>query len=107
MKKFAFIFAISLLGTLAVNAINPIKPAVQAADQILYCKIFNNTATAFEFKANGNIVTIDVNTSAPVALEENTQLQKKDSNGNWVNWFIFSTTYANQTVQLTDLLANN
>lgn len=106
MKKFAFILAFSFLGTLAVNATSSVVPASASVDQIVYCKVFNNTATQFEYKVGADVYTIDVNLSAGFAFEENTQILRKDTNGNWVNWFVFSSAYAGLTVQLSDLLGN-
>ena len=104
MKKLAFILAISFLGTLAVNAINPINLNAKSADQVLYAKVVNNTASAFEYKVGTDVYTIAVGASGALAFEENTQILKKDTNGVWVNWFVFTTARANQTWQLTDLL---
>lgn len=104
MKKLAFILAISFLGTLTVNAINPVVPETINSDQVLYAKVINNTAAAFEYKVGTDIYTIAVGASGALAFEENTQILKKDANGVWVNWFVFSSTYANQSWQLTDLL---
>jgi hypothetical protein len=107
MKKFAIIIVISVLGAFAANAMNTLKPAPLAADQILYCKVFNNTANPFDYKVGADIYTIPVNMSSGFAFEENTQILKKDTNGNWVNWFVFGSTYSGQTVMLSDLLASN
>lgn len=106
MKKIAFILAISLLGTMATNAVNPVISASTSIDQIIYCKVFNNTASQFEYKVGADVYTIDANMSAGFAFEENTQVLRKDTNGNWVNWFVFSSAYSGQTVQLSDLLSN-
>ena len=106
MKKLAFIIAISLFGTLATQALNTVQPTASAADQILYCKVFNDTATPFDYKVGNDIYTIPVNMSNGFAFEENTQILKKDGNGNWVNWFVYSSTYSNQNVMLSSLLNN-
>jgi len=104
MKKLAFILAIALTGSVAAMAANSIKPTVSAVNAIQYCKIFNDTANPFDYKVGTDVYTITVGTSAAMAYEENTQILKKDINGNWVNWFVFSSAYANQTVQLSSLL---
>lgn len=104
MKKFAFIIAITLLGTITVNAYSTSTPVASAADQILYCKVINNTANLFEYKAGTDVFTISVGQPGGLAFEENTQLLKKDNNGNWVNWFIFTSAYSGQNVQLSDII---
>lgn len=104
MKKLAFILAISLTGSLAANAANSIQPTASAFNAIQYCKVYNNTSNPFDYKVGNDVFTITVGTSAAMAYEENTQILKKDAEGNWVNWFVFTSAYANQTVQLSDLL---
>jgi hypothetical protein len=105
MKKLAFILAIALTGSVAVSAANSIQPTASAVNAIQYCKIFNDTASPFDYKVGTDVFTITIGTSAAMAYEENTQILKKDTNGNWVNWFVFSSAYANQTVQLSTLLS--
>ena len=109
MKKIVFVITISVLGAFSVNAYNLLSPVVTASDQILYCKVFNSTATVFEYKVGPDVFSIPVGDSGGFAFEENTQILKKDANNNWVNWFIFSATYSGQTVQLSDIisLSNN
>jgi hypothetical protein len=105
MKKFAFVIAIFIFGAFSVNAYNNFTtPVVSAADQILYCKVINNTATLFEYKAGTDVFSIPVGQPGGLAFEENTQLLKKDTNGNWVNWFIFTSAYSGQNVQLSDII---
>ncbi len=106
MKKLAFILAMSFLGTLAVQAVNPVSPVAQSIDQIIYAKVINNTAAAFEYKVGTDMYTIAVGESAGFAFEENTQIMRKDANGVWINWFVFSNSYANQSWQLSDLMNN-
>ncbi len=109
MKKFAFIIAISLFGALTINAYSATTPVASAKDQILYCKVMNNTATVFEYKVGTDIYSIPVGLASGFAFEENTQILKKDTNGNWINWFIYTNAYANQNVNLSDIisLSNN
>jgi hypothetical protein len=105
MKKFAFVLAISVLGVISVNAYNhTTRPIASAVDQILYCKVINNTASLFEYKVGTDLFSIPVGQPAGFAFEENTQILKKDTNGNWINWFVFSSAYANQNVQLSDII---
>jgi hypothetical protein len=104
MKKIAFIIALSFLGAITANAYNTSIHAASAADQILYCKVINNTAAAFDYKVGTDVFNIPVGGTGGFAFEENTQILKKDSNGNWINWFVFSSAYANQNVQLSDII---
>ena len=105
MKKFAFILAISVFGVMSVNAYNSsTTPVASAADQVLYCKVFNNTANLFEYKVGTDVFSITVGQSSGFAFEENTQILRKDTNGNWINWFKFTSAYSGQNVQLSDIM---
>ncbi len=104
MKKLAFLIAISFLGSVAVQAINPVNPSANAADQVIYAKVINDTGTAFKYKVGNDEFIIDVNESEPFAFDENTQILKKNSEGNWVNWFVFNSSHAGQSIQLSTLL---
>lgn len=104
MKKIAFIITLALVGTVAVNANHTVNPVVVSADQVLYCKVTNNTAAAFEYKVGSDVFTVAAGETAGFAFEENTQILKKDSNGNWINWFIFDASYSFQNVQLSDII---
>jgi len=104
MKKIAFIIALAFVGTIAVNANNIVTPIVSSANEILFCKVINNTASAFEYKVGTDTYSVAPGATAGLAFEENTQILKKDTNGNWVNWFVLNTTYSGQSVQLTDIM---
>jgi hypothetical protein len=106
MKKIVFILAICLTGTLAANAFNTLTPVVKSADQVIYCKILNDLSGPFEYKVGADIFTVEVGRSGALAYEENTQILKKDTHGNWVNWFVFTSIHANQTIKISTLLAN-
>ena len=106
MKKIAFVLALTFSVSLAINAANTISPVTSSVEQIIYCKVFNDTNAPFEYKVGADVFTITVGTTAGFNYEENTQILKKDGNGNWVNWFVYTSAYAGQNVQLSTLLAN-
>jgi|688.fasta_scaffold1174053_1 hypothetical protein len=106
MKKIAFILAFTFSASLAIHAANTISTVNSSVEQVIYCKVINDTNAAFEYKVGADVFTIAVGSTAGFNYEENTQILKKDTNGNWVNWFVYSSSYSGQNVQLSSLLAN-
>jgi len=105
MKKLAFILLVAFVSSLSVQAIGPAFKTNFSNDQVQYCKVINDTGNAMQYKVGNDTYTIEVGESEPFAFEENAQIMKKDTNGNWVNWFVFSNAYSGQSVQLSTLLA--
>lgn len=105
MKKIAFIIALGLIAPFAVSAaVNPVIPVMNNIDQIVYAKVINDTGSEFQYKVGTTEYLIEIGESEPMAFEENSQLLKKDSNGNWVNWFVFGATHSGQSINLSTLL---
>jgi len=105
MKKVALIFALVLAGNFAVNAVNPIQNLVSlVSSQPVFCKVHNDTGAAFEYKVGADTYTIAPSETAGFNYEENVQILKKDTNGNWVNWFVYTASYNGQSVNLSTML---
>ncbi len=104
MKKIAFIITLAISSVALINANNPVNPIVSSAQQVLFCKVINNTSAVFEYKVGTEEFTIPVGQTGGFAFEENTQILKKDTHGHWVNWFIFSSSYQGQSIQLSDII---
>ena len=105
MKKLAFLLLVAFIGSITVQAVNPVFPTSSSNDQIIYCKVINDTGNAMEYKVGTEVYTIEVGESEPFAFEVNSQIMKKNTNGDWVNWFVFSSVYSGTNAQLSTLLA--
>lgn len=104
MKKLAFLLSILFCGAIAANASQAVAKADISAENVIYCKVINDTGAEFQYKVGSTVYTIEVDESEPFAFDEGTQILRQDESGNWVNWFVFSVMYSGQSVQLSSLL---